>query len=385
MLLRNSSTNSNIGKLGVIAKIGISVLAGLVALVISLVFSSKVGSSTQISIGVSVFIGGVAFVAQFLVDVERRLDQSLADVERRLDQSLADVERQVDQARVEVDRRMEDVRQDIDHRVDAAQRALAGLEAATAKHIEETRKMITTEFAKINAATELFAAVEASALKTDVMTQLVKNATTVPKTPKLIFDFAQGEIARLSQYLRELGQGGAVTYEGEDRDWLLGLARFAAASIDATSLTTVDAGGKGFIDGGLWNSDLGQQYLEAQREAVRRGVVIRRIFIVDRPGLQNDDPEFTKILRQHKAIGVQVRTMLPRETTGNHPDRFFDFIVFDKAISYQSRPASRPSEQSRPIIIETALVTNPTRVQERIQRFKDLWEEAQDFEPETKE
>src|SRR5690606_6212785 len=113
-----------------------------------------------------------------------------------------------------------------------------------------TQALIREEITKVSAATELFGAVEASALRTDVVTQLVRNATSVKRaeTP-LVFEFAQAEINRLSGYLRDLGQQADVVYDGEDRDWMLGLTRAASESIDATSLTTVDAGGRGSVDG----------------------------------------------------------------------------------------------------------------------------------------
>jgi hypothetical protein len=319
----------------VIAKIAISVVIGLIAFAVSAALDSRLGTSTLVGLGTSIFVGGVAFITQFLIDV--------------------------------------------DHRVHFLGRALGKLQHGYASHIDETREVIKNEFTKINEATQLFGLVEASALKTDAMTQLVKNSTFIPKEPSLIFDFAQSEINRLSGYLKELGQGGDVTYEGEDRDWLLGLTRVATSTVDATSLTTVDAGGRGFVDGGLWTSDLGQQYLEAQREAIRRDVKIRRIFIIDRPGLQNDDPDFTSILRQHAAIGVEVRTLRPNDMTPTRRASLFDFIVFDGVLSYQATIASRTVEQARPIIITTTLVTNTARVQERIDRFKDLWESAQPF------
>jgi hypothetical protein len=67
-----------------------------------------------------------------------------------------------------------------------------------------------------------------------------------------------------------VSRGGYVAYDGEDRDWLLGLTRHAQSSIDTTSLMAVDASGGGFGEGGLWSSDLGRRYLEVQREAVQR-------------------------------------------------------------------------------------------------------------------
>ncbi len=263
MVLESRKNRAEPIKYQVVAKIGVSILFGLVAFLLSLALGSRADTSAKLGIGVSVFISGIAFITQFLMEV--------------------------------------------DTRVDLLARELGSLDASFMEHVDTTREMIREEFRKINDATELFGLVEASALKTDAMTQLVRNATTIEQnTPSLVFDFAQAEIARLSGYLKDLGQGGDVTYEGEDRDWLLGLTKVAALSIDATSLTTVDAGGRGFVDGGLWSSDLGHLYLEAQRDAIKRGVSIRRIFIMDRPDLQ-DDTDFKEILAQHAAIGVQVR------------------------------------------------------------------------------
>ena len=231
--------------------------------------------------------------------------------------------------------------------------------------------MTREQFEKISDATELFGAVEASALRIDRITQLVKIATTVAqRDDSLVSRFAQFEITRLSGYLKDLGQQAAVTYEGEDRDWLLGLTKAAVKTIDATSLTTTDAGGRSFMDGGLWTGDLGQKYLVAQQTAGRRDVKIRRIFIFDRPEFK-DDKDLVNILRQHIAAGVEVRTLTP----GQDHYSFTDFIVFDGELCYQTQPAS-PFGDSRPIIATTVLITAPDRVQERAAYFEELWNEA---------
>ncbi|MBV1850602.1 DUF6879 family protein [Catellatospora tritici] len=312
----------------ILTKVGVSVLFGLLGFVIGQLMGADLADNVMLGMGLSVFISGVAFITQFLIEV--------------------------------------------DHRVARVGTGLANIDRSFAEHVASTKLMIKDEFAKVNEATQLFGAVEASALNTDAMTQLVKNATTIGRTSRsLIFDFAQSEVARLSGYLKDLGQAGDVTYEGEDRDWLLGLTKVTADSIDATSLTTVDAGGRGSVDGGLWTSDLGQLYLEAQREAIRRGVEIRRVFIMDRP--IEMDGEFTGILDQHVAIGVQVRTLNPSDIMGTRRATLFDFIVFDGVLSYQSTTASRINEANRPIIVTTTLVTNEARVAERRERFADLW------------
>jgi len=308
----------------IVIKISVSFLFGIVAFFATQILSSQMTGSTATGIAVALFIGGIAFITQFLIDLATRIESGA--------------------------------------------QAMRKLEASFSEHTETTHQMITDKFAKINDATELFGLVEASALKTDAMTQLVKHSTTVAKgAPSLIFDFTQAEIVRLSGYLKELGQGGDVTYEGEDRDWLIGLTKVASNSIDATSLTTVDAGGRSYIDGGLWTSELGQRYLDAQREALHHGVKIRRLFIMDRPDMQPDQ-ELLGIMNQQTAMGIEVRLL--------RPDRIgplFDFIVMDGVLSYQSTVASRTMPESRPIIVTTTLVTNPDRVQKRIDRFQLLW------------
>lgn len=280
-----------------------------------------------LQLGVSVFVAGIAFVVQFLYDVEKRLEV---------------------------------------------------MELAYEAHATATEQRIKQEFEKINEATKLFSLVEASALKTDAMTQLVQNSTKIEATPPLIFEFVQAEILRLSEWLKPLGEGADVTYEGEDRDWLLGLTKAANSAIDATSLSTVDAGGKGFVDGGLWASDLGQRYLDAQRDAVKRGVAIRRIFIMDRPELLTD-PDFRFICQLHSDIGIEVRVLDPSKIPGTRRGSLFDFVIFDGVLSYQATPASRVGDQTRPVVINTQLITRSSAVQDRIQRFQDLWRAAQDI------
>ena len=316
----------------VLTKIGVSAFFGALALGLSLTLDGSAEAHTLLAIGTSVFVSGIAFVVQFLVDVETRVDQ--------LTDSMAKVGDKYEE------------------------------------HSRASEETIRLQFEKINAATELFGAVEASALRIDATTQLVRDATAaVRSSSALVSKFAQGEIGRLAGYLEALGQGADVPYDGEDRDWLLGLTKAATVSIDATSLTTVDAGGRGFMDGGLWNSDLGHKYLQEQHAAVKRGVKIRRIFIFDRPEFQHDK-DLLNILRRHVAIGVEVRTLAP----GLDRYSFIDFIVLDGELVYQSQPESRLGD-SRPIIATTTLVTKPERVFRRLQQYHELWESATEFIP----
>jgi hypothetical protein len=343
----NTGTNNanerrrSVSALGrILTKIVVSVVFGFGAFGLAQLLDGPTEGQTLLAIGASVFVSGVAFLVQFLAEVESRIDR----VEHRIDQLNA--------ATIEIGDRYE-------------------------AHGEIVDKMIRDQFQKINAATQLFGAVEESALRIDETTQLVRDATLVMHNgPPLVSRFAHGEITRLARYLKALGHGIEVSYPGEDRDWLLGLTAAATTSIQAISLATVDAGGHGFTEGGLWNSDLGQRYLAAQQEAASRDVSVRRVFVFDEPGF-SDDRDFMNVLRQHVNAGVEVRTLEPG---GPGTDRasFTDFIVIDEVISYQSLPASTP-KGSAPIIARTTLVTDLDWVRRRTHEFNELWKAAKPY------
>jgi hypothetical protein len=279
------------------------------------------------SVAGSVFVGGVVFIVQFLVDVERRLDAT---------------------------------------------------EASQREQRSSLEQLVNDRFAKVSQATELFGHVEASCLRTDAVVDLVRHSARIDDgAPRLIANFVQSEIVRLSDVLERLGEGQDVTYEGEDRDWLLGLTRGAVSTVDATSLGTVDAGGRGFVDGGLWGSDLGLRYLDMQRDAVRRGVRIRRIFIMDRPNLRGD-ADFLAVCREHESFGIDVRILDPSKPNVRSTS-LVDFIVFDGVISYETASAAYIRGDRPPLIVRTRLVREPHRVQDRIHRFNELWELAEDL------
>ncbi|WP_144121934.1 phosphatidylserine/phosphatidylglycerophosphate/cardiolipin synthase family protein [Catellatospora sichuanensis] len=276
-----------------------------------------------VGFGASLFVAGVAFVVQFLYDVEKRLDTMEEELERH-------------------------------------------------SRVNEAR--IDEGFQKINAATKLFGLVEASALKTDAITQLVGNSVRIKPNPQLVFDLAQTEIQRLSEMLKTLGDSGDLTYDGEDRDWLLGLTKHVNHSLDAIS-TTLDVGGQDYFDGSLWQSDLGQRYLEAQRDAVRRNVRVRRIFILDRPELR-EDINFRRVVGMHDDIKIEVRALDPTLFPRQFIPPIFDFIIFDGSVSYQTSPSAPVTEPSRATIASTQLITNQSKVQRNIDRFNDLWKIA---------
>jgi hypothetical protein len=259
------------------------------------------------------------------------------------------------------------------------ERRLAALAAEVAVSAEATARVISQGLAKVNEATELYGLVESSGLRQDVTTHLVQRATELGRTaPPLLFDFAQSQIARMSEFLGDMREGAEVAYEGEDRDWLLGLTRVVTASIDAVSLDTIDASASGV--GGLWASDLGQRYLDDQREAMKRGVRVRRIFVVDDPGWR-DSAAFVAQVRQQQAIGIKVRLWDSSSVPASRRAGLFDFILFDDVMSYEVNATQQFIEGAPPPILTTRLVLGRNRVADRIERFRDLWESATEPEP----
>jgi hypothetical protein len=277
------------------------------------------------SVTLSVLIGGIALLVQFLAQFETRL-------------------RHVEEGQIEEGRQL--------------------------------RAAVEERFRAISEATALFGLIEESAVQTDLLSQLIRNASRFNQgAAELIPRFAHGELARFNDFIKELGEGGEVTYDGEDRDWLLGLSRSAARSIHATSLTTVDVGKK-FLNGGLWDTDLGQRYLDAQREAVQRGVEVRRVFILDRPDIARNE-ELAAICRLHAAQGIEVRILNLADATHLRRTSVFDFILFDDVLSYEVTTGSWMDENVRPVVVNTRLVLRPSRVDERAYRFKEIWDAAE--------
>ncbi|AEV82588.1 hypothetical protein ACWT_1569 [Actinoplanes sp. SE50] len=314
---RLSATNGDPGERGVsevVRKVGVALITGGVAFALT----NLAHQDPILSVTLSVLIGGSALVVQFLVDFESRLRE--VQIGQR------------DQAR-------------------------------------QIRECVDERFRAISEATELYGLMEDSMVQTEVLSQLIRHSTRIgPNSSALAHRLAQRELHRMAEFLKELGDGGEAIYDGEDRDWLLGLTCSAEKCIDATSLTTVDGGG-------MWSTDLGQRYLDAQREAVQRGVRVRRIFILDRPDPQGAD-RLDEVYRQHADIGVEVRVLDSAAAGQLRRTSLFDFILFDGVIGYEVTTGSWIDESAPPIVVNTRLVLRPSRVEERRDRFSQLWEAA---------
>lgn len=226
---------------------------------------------------------------------------------------------------------------------------------------------------KVDKSAALFKLMERSALGEGLLTDFLDAAGVVDATVSpLLQRLARRQIQDATWFVRQLPAGGQIAYDGEDREWLLGLTEEAERSIDAISLSTVDAGLRGF-DGGLWTSDLGARYLERQREAIGRNVAIRRIFVFENTELARDET-FLKITQMQRNVGIKVRMLDHQLIPESLQPMIFDFIVFDGAISYESTPAATfTTGGTRPAIVRTLLAPVAARIRDLENHFEQLW------------
>ncbi len=235
---------------------------------------------------------------------------------------------------------------------------------------------VAAGFQKVHTSSELLNLMERSVLDTALLSELMEaagkaDASVSPMLQRL----ARREIERATWFVRQLSTGGEIAYDGEDREWLLGLTEQAQRSIDAISLSTVDAGMRGF-DGGLWTSDLGTRYLELQREAIERQVTIRRIFVFENENLARDET-FLKITQAQRKVGVDVRMLDHQLIPERLQAMIFDFIIFDGGVGYETTPATTfTSGATRPAIVRTRLAPMPARVRDLENQFEKLWAAA---------
>jgi hypothetical protein len=240
---------------------------------------------------------------------------------------------------------------------------------------------VSASFMQIGRLAELFALMERSSLGPALLADFLETASEVDgRVNPLLQRLARREVERVTEFVRQLPVGGGIAYDGEDRDLLLGLAREAEHSINAISLSTVDAGMRGF-DGGLWTSDLGHRYLQLQREAITRKVRVRRIFLFENEELARDET-FMSITQMQRDAGVEVRMLDHQLIPEWMRSMIFDFIVFDEAVSYETTPAtSFTAGQTRPAVVRTYLAASPDRIHDLERKFEQLWEAANPERP----
>jgi|GEM_PF-3380703 hypothetical protein len=285
--------------------------------------TSAAHESTEWTILLSTFVGGIVLVVQFLVGVDRDLEA-------------------------------------MKHHVGA--------------DIAIMRRTIEEHFSKIGDATRIYSTINSSPLADSVMDVVENLAGITGESPELGRRLLGSEIQSLTHLLKGFTEGRA-TYEGEDQDWILVLTEEAKKSIDAISTRGVDGGTEGFGDG-FWTTRLGIRYLVAQRKAHVRQVCVRRLFILESPQAM-EKPDFRKTCKTQLKSHVEVRVLDPTVLPELVDSEFFDYVIFDDAVIYESITVPRFDADHPPGIEKTEITTrswhNGQRLAERRQLFEELW------------
>jgi len=250
---------------------------------------------------------------------------------------------------------------------------LAVVEQLERDGMADMQKLVGDAFSEISEATALYGLIEASALQTDLVIQLVRTSTQIsPTSPPIVYQFVQAKIKEMSDFVKQLAEGGTITYYGEDRDWLLGLTRNATKSVDAISLAATDHD--------LWQSEIGQRYLDAQRRAAREGKRVRRIFVLDSPTMEQD-PVLRRDYEEQSRMRIEVRLLDRSAVPTPLQVQVRDLIVFDNILAYETTPTTADPRVAQ--VAETRLVLTEARVKECAQLFSELWEIARELRPDT--
>jgi hypothetical protein len=253
---------------------------------------------------------------------------------------------------------------------DALDQAGAVLESAAT----QMRADVDRRFAQLTTVPEAFGLQPLDHTRAAELVKVVQNAYAFEhRSSPLANAFIQAEAQRFNLLLHQL-RAGEGTYDGEDRDWLLTLTRACTRTLDATSLTTTDAGGRMRFSGGFWESDLGLHYLELQAEAVRRGVTIRRVFILEDAKI-TEDLTYQAMCERQRRLGFEIRYLVPDMVSVGLHNKLDDFILFDNEISYEVVASLAPGN-ARPVISSTHLALNRMLVAKRVRQFAEIWDAA---------
>ncbi|MGW2125539.1 hypothetical protein [Streptomyces sp. NPDC001758] len=146
---------------------------------------------------------------------------------------------------------------------------------------------------------------------------------------------------------------------GENHDWMLSLTRAAEDSICATSTS---------VDREFWNSEPASRYLHAQKEAIdEHGVPVRRLFLLE--SARELEDRLLRLCEEQEVLHIEVRVaVLPELPPHLLRGTTNDFIVYDEAVSFEI------DQDLRDVNIRTRLIARQDHVQDRMKRFRELWE-----------
>lgn len=327
----------------ILRKTLIAICSGGLSLGCALVVSS---ASFVSALTISILISGVSLVVDYLVEVE----STLKKIESRSHLEIAGIAEKMQIGNQSVAREVEEAH------------------AKLFEHIDGRLTQLMT-------VPELFNLQRTRPSTAKSVVNVIRDAYTWERRASpLSTRFLEKKTTDFSNLLHGLSAGHA-SYIGEDFDWMLTLTGECERTIDATSSTATDSGGRKRYSGGFWDSNQGMLYMEAQRDAVhRRGVKVRRLFILEFSQLTADQFYIQLCDRQRRA-GFEIRYLTRDMCRPELLNQLDDFIVFDNEVVYETIPTPTPGED-RPTISRTEVVVERQAVNNRVRQFANLWDAA---------
>ncbi|MBQ0830696.1 hypothetical protein [Streptomyces tagetis] len=230
------------------------------------------------------------------------------------------------------------------------------LRAGLARHIEDVRQLVETHLAQ-TARGEPYPQLDRARI--DGVPELAKSfAEALAPGPSILYTFVRLEMKRVVGYMADLTN---LTAEcpGENHDWMLGLTHAAEQTIYATSTS---------VDREFWNSEPASRYLQAQQEAIEhQGVSVRRLFLL--ASARELDDRLLRLCEEQDLLHIDVRvSVLPELPPNLQRGTTNDFIVYDEQVSFEIE------QDLRDVNVRTRLIARPDHVQDRLKRFRELWE-----------
>ena len=262
---------------------------------------------------------------------------------------------------------------DLERRQLGVEAALELLHSEHATQEERMRSLVRAELAKTSDATALHQQLERVPHGLELVQRVVASSLSAVEGDQLnlAVRVAQAELSAAIDLLDVVTRGGEASAQGEDRDWLTTLTRLSSRSINAISHgseTSTDT----FSDDGFWNTEIGNHYLELQREAIHRGVQVRRLFVVPNNRVASH-PELLELVWLHQAVGVHVRILRVSDLSPSRRQHLPDVAIFDEQASYELVGAPRLEPTMPRYFVNTRFTAQPEVVQARLQLFEDLW------------
>ncbi|MFE5209804.1 hypothetical protein [Streptomyces sp. NPDC056600] len=302
----------------------------LAAVVFAVAAALDIDDTPLLRIALAVVCGATALVVQYLAGLSRQLEEQA---------------RQTRETREALDGTAAAVRESLER------------QAAAARGTDRNRPVATASGA--GAPVEAVVHRVDSQVASDSIPEQSRRAIAEVLTtgPDILQTFARAELERVVRHMADLN---SLTAEcaGENHDWMLSLTHSTERSLLATSTS---------VDREFWNSEPASRYLQAQREAIERGVVVQRLFLLESAEMLDD--KLLRLCEEQELLGIELRAAVMQELPP-HLQRgtTSDFILYDEGVSFEIE------QDLRDVNVKTRLIARPDHVGQRLRRFHELWE-----------